>query len=162
MRRAGDELPTSGRLLAIDLGRVRVGLALSDVDQIVAAPLDTLDVVDLDLGDTMDVAGLAERLVAHARDIEGLVGIVVGSPLGLDGREGEAAREARAVADEVRERTGLPVRLVDERFTTAAAERALLEGDVSRAGRRAAVDRIAASVLLQGVLEAHTHRREGR
>jgi putative holliday junction resolvase len=162
MRRAGDELPLAGRLLAIDLGRVRIGLALSDASQVVAAPLGTLDVVDLDLGDAMDVPALAARLSASARDIEGLAGVVVGVPLGLDGHEGAAAREARAVADELRSHLDVPVRLVDERFTTAAAERALLEGDVSRAGRRAAVDRIAASVLLQGVLEAHTHRREGR
>jgi len=160
MRRAGDMLPTSGRLLAIDLGRVRVGLALSDPEQVIAAPLDTVDVADLDRGGGMDVPALAARLVDHARPIEGLAGIVIGAPLALDGREGEAAREARAVAEEVRKRLGVPVRLVDERFTTTVAERVLLEGDVSRADRRAAVDRIAAAVLLQGVLQAHTDRRE--
>jgi putative Holliday junction resolvase len=162
MRRPGDELPTSGRLLALDLGRVRVGVALSDAGQIVASPLATIDVADLDLGATMDLAGLVARLATFIGAVEGVVGVVVGAPLALDGGEGEAAQEARAVADELRSRLGLPVRLVDERFTTSAAERALLEGDVSRAGRRAAVDRVAASVLLQGVLEAHTHRREGR
>jgi putative holliday junction resolvase len=159
MRQAGDELPLTGRLLAFDLGRVRVGVALSDAAQVVAAPLDTLDVADLDLGIEMDVTALAGRLAAHAAGIDGVEGVVVGSPLGLDGREGEAAREARAVADALRGSLGLPVRLIDERFTTSAAERALLEGNVSRAARRATIDRVAASVLLQGVLETHVHRR---
>jgi putative holliday junction resolvase len=158
MRRPGDVLPLVGRLLAIDLGRVRVGLALSDAAQIVAAPLDTLDVRDLDRGDAMDVEALARRL-ADVLAVHEVAGVVVGAPLDLDGAEGEAARESRAVADALRERVGLPVRLVDERFTSTAAERALIEGDVSRAGRRAVVDRVAASVLLQGVLETHARSR---
>jgi putative holliday junction resolvase len=158
MRRPGDVLPLTGRLMAVDLGRVRVGLALSDVAQIVAAPLDTLDVKDLDRGDAMDVAALATRLADVLAEHE-VVGVVVGAPLDLDGAEGEAAREARAVADALREVVRLPVRLVDERFTSTAAERALIEGDVSRAGRRAVVDRVAASVLLQGVLETHARSR---
>jgi putative Holliday junction resolvase len=158
MRRPGDELPTRGRLVAFDLGRVRVGVAVSDPDQVVASPADTLDVADLDLGHAMDVDALGARLAHVARDV-GAVGVVVGSPLALDGSEGEAAREARAVADVLRRSTSLPVRLVDERFTTTAAERVLLEGDVSRAGRRKVVDRVAAGVLLQGVLAAQDVRR---
>ena len=158
MRRPGDDLPTTGRLVAFDLGRVRVGVAVSDPSQIVASPADTLDVADLDLGDTMDVDALAARLADVARDLVA-AGIVVGAPLALDGHEGEAAREARAVADALRSATGLPVRLVDERFTTAEAERALLEADVSRVGRRKVVDRVAAGVLLQGVLAAQDVRR---
>ncbi len=160
MRRPGDELPTAGRLVALDLGRVRVGMAVSDAAQVVASPADTIDVGDLDLGDAMDIAALVERLAATVTPI-GAAGIVVGAPLGLDGREGEAAREARAVAEELREATGLPVRLVDERFTTTQAERVLLEADVSRAGRRKVVDRVAAGVLLQGVLAAQDVRRRG-
>ena len=158
MRRPGDDLPTAGRLVAFDLGRVRVGVAVSDPSQVVASPSDTLDVADLDRGDAMDVDALAARLADVARDLA-VAGIVVGAPLALDGHEGEAAREARAVADALRDTTGLPVRLVDERFTTAEAERALLEADVSRAGRRKVVDRVAAGVLLQGVLAAQDVRR---
>jgi putative Holliday junction resolvase len=160
MRRPGDELPTTGRLVALDLGRVRVGVATSDAAQVVATPAATVDVVDLDLGDAMDVAALAERLADTVADFEA-VGIVVGSPLGLDGREGEAAREAREVADALRVRTGLPVRLVDERFTTTQAERVLIEADVSRAARREVVDRVAAGMLLRGVLAAQDVRRRG-
>lgn len=157
MRRPGDVLPTTGRLVAFDLGRVRVGVATSDPAQIVASPSDTLDVADLDLGDRMDVDALGGRLAAAAADLSA-AGVVVGAPLDLDGHEGAAAREARAVADALRRSSGLPVRLVDERFTTTEAERTLIEADVSRAGRRRVVDRVAASVLLQGVLEAQARR----
>jgi putative holliday junction resolvase len=154
MRRPGDDLPTSGRLVALDLGRVRVGVAVSDPLQVIASPADTVEVSDLDTGDVMDVDALAARLsgIVTAHDA---VGVVVGAPLALDGQEGEAVREARAVADRLRERTGLPVRLVDERFTSTTAERSLIEADVSRADRRRVVDQVAASVLLQGVLAAH-------
>lgn len=158
MRRPGDALPTSGRLVAIDLGRVRVGVAVSDPSQIVASPADTVDVGDLDTGEAMDVDALADRLTGVVT-YHGGVGVVVGAPLGLDGVEGEAAREARAVADALRIRTGLPVRLVDERFTSTTAERSLIEADVSRAERRRVVDQVAASVLLQGVLAAHEVQR---
>jgi len=160
MRRPGDELPPCGRLVAFDLGRVRVGVAVSDPAQIVASPSETVDVADLDVGEAMDVAGLAGRLatVAMAHDA---AGIVVGSPLDLDGQEGAAAREARAVAEALRTMTHLPVRLVDERFTSTQAERTLIEADISRAGRRRIVDRVAASVLLQGVLAAQDVRRRG-
>ena len=158
MRRPGDELPITGRLAAFDLGRVRVGVAVSDHGQIVASPSDTVDVADLDLGDRMDVDALADRLADVARVSEA-AWVVVGAPLDLEGREGEAAREARAVADALRVASGLPVRLVDERFTTTEAERTLLEADVSRAGRRRVVDRVAAGVLLQGVLAAQAQRR---
>jgi putative Holliday junction resolvase len=158
MRRPGDDLPTTGRLVALDLGRVRVGVASSDHSQVVASPVTTVDVGDLDLGDAMDVHALVARLAEVVAEL-GAVGIVVGSPLALDGHEGAAAREARAVADGLRTAADLPVRLVDERFTSTQAERVLIEADVSRAGRREVVDRVAASVLLQGVLAAHDVRR---
>ena len=158
MRWPGDELPTAGRLVALDLGRVRVGVAVSDNAQVVASPAETVEVGDLDLGERMDIDALVARLVDVVGSI-GPSGIVVGSPLALDGSEGEAAREARSVADGLRAATGLPVRLVDERFTTTQAERVLIEADVSRAGRREVVDRVAAGMLLQGVLAAHDVRR---
>ncbi len=154
MAHRGDELPTTGRLLAVDLGEVRVGLALSDPGQVVASPAETLHVPrDQD-------APLIDALVSAASRHEA-AGIVIGYPRTLDGREGTAARRARAVADALRERTGLPVQLVDERFTTVEAERVLLDADLSRADRKDTVDRVAASVLLQSVLEAQRHRRAG-
>lgn len=148
----GDELPTSGRLLAIDLGEVRVGLAVSDPSQVVASPAETLQVPRDADGPTLDaLVSAAERHEAS--------GLVLGLPRRLDGGEDAPARRARWFADRLRERTGLPTRLHDERFTTVEAERVLLDGDVSRAGRKRAVDQLAASVLLQGVLEAQRARR---
>ena len=153
-RGQGDDLPTSGRLLGIDLGEVRIGLALSDPGQVVASPAETLHV-------PRDAEGPAIDALAEAARRHEAAGLVVGYPRNLDGREGRAAARARRFADELRTRTGLPVRLWDERFTTVEAERVMIDADVSRAGRKQAVDQVAASVLLQGVLEAHRRRRQG-
>lgn len=148
----GDELPLTGRLLAIDLGEVRVGLALSDPSQVLASPAETLQVPRGADGPTLDA-------LVNAAARHDAAGLVVGLPRQLDGSDGDPARRARWFADHLRERTGLPVRLHDERFTTVEAERVLLAGDVSRAGRKQAVDQVAASVLLQGLLEAQRIRR---
>ena len=141
------DLPTSGRLLAIDLGEVRVGLALSDPGQVVASPAETLEVPRGQDGPALDaLVGAAERHDAG--------GLIVGQPKLLDGREGDAARRARWFAERLATRTGLPVVLWDERFSTTEAERVMLEQDASRAERRSSIDRVAAAVLLQGVLES--------
>jgi putative holliday junction resolvase len=141
------DLPTTGRLLAIDLGEVRVGLALSDPGQVVASPAETLEVPRGQDGPAVDaLVGAAERHEA--------VGLIVGQPKQLDGREGDAARRARWFAERLAARTGLPVVLWDERFSTTEAERVMLEQDASRAERRTSIDRVAAAVLLQGVLES--------
>ena len=141
------DLPTTGRLLAIDLGEVRVGLALSDPGQVVASPAETLEVPRGQDGPALDaLVGAAERHEA--------VGLIVGQPKLLDGREGDAARRARWFAERLEARTGLPVALWDERFSTTEAERVMLGQDASRAERRSSIDRVAAAVLLQGVLES--------
>ncbi len=150
----GDPLPTAGRLLAIDLGEVRVGLAVSDPGQVLAAPTETLHVP------RNQDAPLIDALV-NAIDRNEAAGVVVGYPRTLEGREGTAARRARTIADALRERTGLPVALVDERFTTVEAERVLLDADLSRAERKDTVDRVAASVMLQSVLESQRRNRAG-
>jgi putative holliday junction resolvase len=153
-RRAGlgDELPLTGRLVAIDLGEVRIGIALSDPNQVVASPAETLHVPRDQEAPTL--AALVDAVARHEA-----AGIVVGYPRRLDGREGSGAARARRVADALRERTGLAVMLWDERFTTVEAERVLLQGDVSRRDRKDTIDRVAASVLLQGVLEVQRGRR---
>lgn len=148
----GDTLPLTGRLVAIDLGEVRVGVAVSDPGQVVATPAETLDVERGADGPTLDA-------VVAAVERHDAAGVVVGLPRTLEGREDTAARRARRFAEGVRERTSLPVRLWDERFTTVEAERVLLDADVSRAGRRTSIDRVAASVLLQGVLESQRRAR---
>jgi len=149
----GDALPTTGRLLGIDLGAVRIGLAVSDPGQVVASPAETLHV-------PRDADGPAVDALVDASRRHDAAGLVVGYPRTLDGREGRAATRARRFADQLRERTGLPTLLWDERFTTVEAERVLIDADVSRAGRKESVDQVAASVLLQGVLEAQRARRQ--
>jgi putative holliday junction resolvase len=151
----GDELPLTGRLVAIDLGEVRIGIALSDPNQVVASPAETLHVPREQDAPTIDaLVGATARHEA--------AGIVVGYPRRLDGREGSGAARARRIAEALHDRTGCPVLLWDERFSTVEAERVLLQGDVSRKGRKDTVDRVAASVLLQGVLELQRRRRTSR
>lgn len=146
------DLPSTGRLLAVDLGEVRIGLALSDPGQVLASPAETLEVPRDQDGPAVDALVTAcERLEA--------AGVVVGDPKQLDGRAGDAARRARWLATRLAERTGLPVALWDERFSTTEAERVMLGQDASRAERRTSIDRVAAAVLLQGVLESR--RRTG-
>jgi putative holliday junction resolvase len=141
------KLPTAGRLLAIDLGEVRIGLALSDPGQVVASPAETLQVPR-----DQDPPALDALVNAAAR--HEAAGLVIGYPKRLDGREGAAARRARWFAEQLEERTGLPVVLWDERFSTTEAERVMLGQDASRAERKESIDRVAAAVLLQGVLES--------
>jgi putative Holliday junction resolvase len=86
--------------------------------------------------------------------------IVVGLPRRLDGSEGDSARDARSLADQMGSRTGLPVEMWDERFTTAAAERSLIAAGQRRARRREHIDAVAASLLLQSWLDSRWHRRE--
>lgn len=149
----GDALPPTGRLVGIDLGEVRIGVAVSDPGQVVASPAETLH-VPRD-ADVPAVDALADAAVRHEA-----AGLVIGYPRTLDGREGPAATRARRFAEALRQRTGLPVLLWDERFTTVEAERVLLDADLSRADRKDTIDRIAASVLLQAVLEAQRQLRE--
>lgn len=136
-------LPTTGRLLGVDLGDVRIGMALSDPDQIVATAVDTVASAD-DV-----VEQLAAEVVRH-----GAVGVVVGYPRTMRGREGQAARRARIVAESLAEHAEVPVALWDERFTTVEAERVMLAQDASRRTRRKAIDRVAATLLLQSALDA--------
>lgn len=139
-------LPTTGRLLGVDLGDVRVGLAVTDAGQLVATPMETRDAHD-------DVDDQAADLAEAVADRE-VAAVVVGYPRTLAGREGPAAARARRVATALAERTQLPVVLWDERFTTVEAERVMLDQDASRRERRANIDRVAATLILQGVVEA--------
>ena len=132
----------------MDPGSKRVGLALSDPTETIAQALST---VPAEPGDT-----LAARLVEIAKT-KGAGRVVVGLPLRLDGTRGPEAASAKQLADAVRQASGLPVELVDERMTTAAAERSLIAGGVRREKRRLVVDGVAATLLLQG----HLDRRRG-
>jgi putative pre-16S rRNA nuclease len=132
------------RVLAVDPGSKRVGLALSDPTETIAQPLDTIAAEPAD--------SLAERLAEVARRSEA-GRIVVGLPMRLDGSLGPEAKAARVLATALRRSTKLPVELVDERLTTAAAERSLLQSGMRREKRRAKIDRVAAAILLQSHLD---------
>ena len=133
------------RLLAIDLGDRRIGLAISDPTGTIASPVGHLM---RRLGKRAPVGEIIER----AKALEA-VGFVVGLPLNQEGDETERSGEARRLAMLLGERSGLPVRLVDERFTTAAAQRAIREMGGSTRGRKGDVDALAATVLLQHALQ---------
>lgn len=138
-------LSTKGRVLAIDHGEVRLGLALSDELGMIASGVGTIPNND----DTLRVivGMVAERDVRR---------VVVGLPLQLSGDEGDSARRARAFADALRQQLAIPIDLVDERFTSSLATQAIRDMGVGRKKRRekAKVDEIAAIILLQGVLDS--------
>ena len=133
-----------GRLLGIDFGTVRVGLAVSDPDRLIASPFETYVRKDAKAD-----AAYFQRVVAA----EKVVGLVVGLPLHTGGEEGIKAREAREYGAWLAAATGLPVVFWDERCTTAAAEDALWSAGLSHKKRKDRRDRVAAQLILQGFLE---------
>lgn len=137
--------PAVGRLLAVDWGERRIGLALSDETQTLAQPLGTLT---RRTGKRFPMQPLLDHLQTHD-----VVGIVVGLPLDASGAEGEPARAARALALDIERRSGRPVALWDERFTTARVRQAVREMGGRTEGRAADVDALAATVLLQHYLD---------
>ena len=133
------------RILAIDLGDRRIGLAVSDPTGTIASPVGHLTRRP---GKRAPIGEILERAKALEAD-----GFVVGLPLDENGDETERSAEARRLAASLGERSGRPVRLVDERFTTAAAHRAIREMGGSTRGRKGDVDALAATVLLQHALQ---------
>ncbi len=133
------------RVLGIDYGRRRIGLARSDEDGVLASPLP----VYTRSGRTADDL---DRLV-HLIGEQDVAKIVIGWPLHMNGTEGEMAGEVRALAQHLRARTGLSVELFDERWTSTQAEEVLIAGDVSRHRRRDLRDGLAATLILQGFLD---------
>lgn len=134
-----------GRVLGVDYGSVRVGLAVSDAERKIASPLATFQRRNA----KQDAAALGE-LVQR----EEVRQIVVGLPVHLDGREGVKAAEARAFGAWLAEITGLPVQFWDERFTTVEAESSLWTAGLTHKQRKARRDRVAAQILLQAYLDA--------
>ncbi|MGQ0566858.1 MAG: Holliday junction resolvase RuvX [Gemmobacter sp.] len=137
-------LPAQGGLLGLDLGDKTVGLALSDLRRSVATPLHTLRRVKF----TQDAADILALAAAR-----GTVGLVLGLPRNMDGSEGPRAQSTRAFARNLSALTPLPICFWDERLSTVAAERALLEADTSRKRRREVIDAVAAGYILQGALD---------
>jgi putative pre-16S rRNA nuclease len=138
---------SSGRILAIDYGSRRMGLAVSDALGITAQGLDTLERKNK----RSDFARL-ERTIREYQVKE----IVLGNPLRMSGEEGTQARKVAEFAEELRRRFGLPVQLWDERLTSSEANRLLREAEVSLHRRTQAVDRMAATLILQSFLQARS------
>jgi putative holliday junction resolvase len=143
-------IPATGRILSVDWGEIRIGLALSDESQILATPLETLQ---RRAGKRFPMPRLLELNALHHP-----VGLLVGLPLALEGTEGESAAAARHLAGNLARRTGLPVELWDERMSTARALAAIREQGGSTRGRKADVDALAAAVLLQHFLDSRKNR----
>jgi putative Holliday junction resolvase len=132
------------RLIGIDAGTKTLGLALSDVTRTVASAFETIRRTKF----TAD----ATRLLAIAEEHQ-ITGFVLGFPANLDGSEGPRAQATRALARNLNGLSALPILLWDERLTTAAAERMLIEADTSRQRRAQVIDKLAATLILQGALD---------
>lgn len=140
-----DVLPPKGRLLGLDVGEKRVGIALSDTTRTIATAYGTLT----RQGKNKDIP------VLRAIDTEhGICGVVVGLPRNMDGTEGKSCEMARQFGKHILKQWEIPVYFQDERLSTAAVTRALIEGDVSRKKRSQMDDKLAASYLLQTALDS--------
>jgi putative Holliday junction resolvase len=142
-------LAVDGPLLGLDIGEKTIGLAISDGTRLIASPLQTI------------------RRKKWAQDLEQLkavinerrvAGLVAGLPINMDGTEGRRAQATRQIARNILKQIELPLLLWDERLSTQAVERAMLEADMSRAKRGEKVDQLAAAYILQGVLDALKRR----
>jgi len=141
-------MPKRGSLLGLDLGTKTIGVAVSDPDRKLAAPIVTIA--------RARFASDAERLLKLAAERR-VVGFVLGLPLNMDGSEGPRAQATRAFARNLAKLTALPIALWDERLSTAAVERVLIEADASRRKRKAVIDQHAAAYILQGALDRLRH-----
>ncbi len=146
------QLPDMGAIAGLDLGTVTIGVAVTDSLRQVATPLETIRRNKFG----KDAAALLE--VIKAREIKG---IILGLPLNMDGSEGPRCQSTRAFARNLVPLTDLPISYWDERLSTVAAERALLEADTSRKRRSEVIDHVAASYILQGALDRLTHLEAG-
>jgi len=137
-------LAKNGKLMGLDLGSKTIGVAISDGLRLTATPLTTIKRQKF----SADAARLLEIIKEHC-----VTGVVVGLPLNMDGSEGPRAQSARAFVRNLATKTTLPIALWDERLSTSAVTRTLIEADVSRAKRARLVDKLAASFILQGALD---------
>lgn len=145
-----ESLPDMRALIGLDLGEKTIGLAVSDRLLSVASPLSTIRRTKF----TADAAELLK--IVTARDIGG---IILGLPRNMDGSEGPRCQSTRAFARNLSRLTDLPIGYWDERLSTVAAERALLEADTSRKRRSEVIDHVAAGFILQGTLDRIGHMR---
>jgi putative Holliday junction resolvase len=141
-------LAPAGAIAGLDLGDKTIGVAVSDGLRQVATPLETIR--------RRKFTADAERLLEIIRERR-LVGLVLGLPFNMDGSEGPRCQSTRAFARNLARLTDLPIGFWDERLSTVAAERALLEADTSRKRRAEVIDHVAAGYILQGILDRMRH-----
>jgi len=137
-------LAPGGRLLGLDLGTKTIGLALSDITFLIATPLATIARTKF-LNDL--------KILTEYIENNNVSGLIIGLPLHLDGSEGRSAQSVRAFARNLSQTIALPIVFWDERLSTVAVERTLLEADTSRKRRKEVVDKMAAAFILQGALD---------
>jgi putative holliday junction resolvase len=138
------DLPPAGKLLGLDLGTKTIGVAVSDGVRYTATPLETIQRTKF----TADAARLLELIEENAA-----VAFVIGLPLNMDGSEGPRAQSTRAFARNLAQKAPLPILFWDERLSTSAVTRMLIEADTRRDRRAEVVDKLAASYILQGFLD---------
>jgi len=145
-----DALPARASILGIDPGEKRIGVAVSDLTRLISSPLDTVA--------RTKFAADADTIL-KLYDARQCAGFVIGLPLNMDGSSGPAAQSARAFARNLIAKRDVPLLLWDERLSTAAVTRTLIESDASRKRRGEVVDKVAASYMLQGALDAMQERK---
>ncbi len=145
-------LPSNRAICGLDLGEKTIGVAISDLRRLVATPVSVIRRVKF----TLDAAALLTLLTAR-----GVQGIILGLPLNMDGSSGPRVQTTQAFARNLAKLTDLPISYWDERLSTVAATRALLEADTSRKRRAEVIDQVAAGYILQGALDRMDVLRRG-
>lgn len=137
-------LPPNTRLAGLDVGSKTIGIALSDTSRTIATPMEILQRTKF----KNDIKKLIELI-----DKEKISAVIIGHPLNMDGSEGPRCQSTRQFIENCLPHLAVPIALWDERMSTAAAERAMLEADLSRAKRKKNIDKAAAAFILQGALD---------
>ncbi|MBQ2913946.1 MAG: Holliday junction resolvase RuvX [Clostridia bacterium] len=135
-----------GRIMALDVGNVRIGIAVSDLMGIIANPLETYTRKGNLAVDAEYIANLAKQKEVSL--------FISGLPLSLSGGENEQTLKTREFIEELQKHTDIPVKFLDERFTTLSAERVLIQGNVRRENRKKVIDKVAATIILQNYLDS--------
>lgn len=153
LKQFNEALPAGRAVVGLDLGTVTIGVAVSDQLRGVATPLETI---------RRKKFGVDAEHLLRICAARGISGLVLGLPLNMDGTEGPRCQSTRAFARNLENLTELPITFWDERLSTVAAERALLEADTSRKRRAQVIDHVAASYILQGALDRMAHLEAGQ
>lgn len=137
-------LPAQGRLLGLDVGDTTIGLALTDALRSIASPLHTIERKKL----TSDIESLKQTIIKHH-----IKGFIIGNPINMDGSPGRRTQSTRTFVSNIAKQIELPMLLWDERLSTMAVERMMIEADMTRQRRAELVDKLAASYMLQGAID---------